>query len=164
MTDDEKQSIQPIWQQEAIVLHSQRLIYSFEHWTGKSLLPPHLFKPDLTLAQALFEVPFVVVSHGLEADPILNYGNLVALDLWQMEWAQFTSTPSRFTAEPIAREERDRLLAQTHTHGFSNNYKGIRITSTGQRFYIQNAIVWNVIDPEGNKWGQAATFSDWEFV
>jgi len=32
----------------------------------------------------MFEAPFVLISHGTEDDPILNYGNRVALWLWQM--------------------------------------------------------------------------------
>ena len=57
-------------------------------------------------------MPFVVASHGLQDDPILNYGNQVALDLWEMNWEQFTQTPSRLTAEPVNREERARMLEQ----------------------------------------------------
>ncbi|MEE3719647.1 MEKHLA domain-containing protein [Tumidithrix elongata RA019] len=162
---EEIQSMPPIWQQEAIVQHSQRLLYSFEYLTGKPLLQiVDSTDSPMAIARALFEADFVVVSHGLEADPILNYGNLTALKLWQMEWQQFTTTPSRFTAEPIEREERDRVLTQTRTQGFIENYRGLRINSVGQRFYINNAIVWNAIDEQGKNWGQAATFSNWEFV
>ena len=34
----------------------------------------------------MFRVPFTVASHGMEPDPVLNYGNQVALDLWEMSW------------------------------------------------------------------------------
>jgi hypothetical protein len=37
------------------------------------------------VAQFLFEAPFVVVSHGIEANPILNYGNKKALTLWELD-------------------------------------------------------------------------------
>ncbi|WP_425215638.1 MEKHLA domain-containing protein [Tumidithrix helvetica] len=157
----------PIWQQEAIVQHSQRLLYSFEHWTGKPLiqiLDSQIADSPIATAKALFEADFVIVSHGLEADPILNYGNLTALKLWQMDWAHFTTTPSRCTAEAIKQEERDRVLTQTRTQGFIENYRGLRINSVGQRFYINNATIWNAIDEQGKNWGQAATFSNWEFV
>jgi hypothetical protein len=65
------------WQQEAIIRHSQRLMYSFQYWTGKSLL--HISGTPKEIAQGLFEAPFVLVSHGIEADPIFNYGNRKAL-------------------------------------------------------------------------------------
>ncbi|MEZ6067919.1 MAG: MEKHLA domain-containing protein [Planctomycetaceae bacterium] len=36
-------------------------------------------------AEALFEAPFVVVAHGTEADPILDYANRQALELWETD-------------------------------------------------------------------------------
>ena len=154
--------MQTIWQQPELILHSKRLYRSFELWTGRPLIAPK--STDEEIGRSLFEAPFILVSHGMERDPILNYGNQAALKLWQMDWAQFTSTPSRLTAEPVAREERERLLRQAETHGYIDNYNGIRISSTGQRFYIKAAIVWNVLDEEQQKCGQAATFSQWDFI
>ena len=55
-------------------------------------------------SRRLFLAPFVVVSHAESGDPILNYGNRQALDLWEMTWAEFTATPSRLTAEPMNRD------------------------------------------------------------
>ena len=46
-------------------------------------------------AHALFQSPFAVVSHGMEEDPLLNYGNQVALELWELTWEQLVKTPSR---------------------------------------------------------------------
>ncbi len=100
----------------------------------------------------------------MQADPILNYGNRQALALWEMEWAQFTQTPSRLTAEHMEREERDRLLAQAKAHGYISDYKGIRISSTGRRFWIQDVIIWDVLDEQNQRCGQAATFDRWEGV
>jgi hypothetical protein len=106
----------------------------------------------------------VVVSHGTQTDPILNYGNQIALDLWEMSWEQLTQTPSRLTAEPIAREERTKMLLQAARQGFINHYQGIRISRTGRRFEIDNAIVWNLTDTQNRPCGQAATFSDWSWL
>ncbi|MEB3336910.1 MAG: MEKHLA domain-containing protein [Leptolyngbyaceae bacterium] len=151
-----------VWQQPAVIQHTQRLLHSFYHWTGQSLLS-HQGDPEAE-AQALFTASFVVVSHGTQADPILNYGNQVALDLWQMDWHRFTATPSRCTAEPMEREERAKLLAQAKAQGFINNYQGIRISSTGQRFYIQDVVIWDVLDEAHQPCGQAATFNQWQFI
>ena len=46
-------------------------------------------------------------------------------------------------------------------NGFVNNYEGIRISKTGRRFLVKNAIVWNVLDENGAYSGQAATFDNW---
>lgn len=118
----------------------------------------------LEQAERLFDSPFVVASHGVESDPILNYGNQAALDLWAMDWQIFTRTPSRLTAEAPNREERQRMLEQARTQGYISNYRGIRIASTGQRFLIDQAIIWNIHEPGGTMIGQGATFTSWQFL
>jgi hypothetical protein len=47
---------------------------------------------------------------------------------------------------------------------YISDYRGIRIASTGDRFYIDQAIIWNVVDKDGKLWGQAATFANWEAI
>lgn len=152
------------WLQEDRLEHVQLLLDSFKYWTKDNLMlvPNHYSSSEI--ANSLFNADFVVVSHGTQADPILNYGNKKALELWKMDWQTFTSTPSRFTAEPIERSEREQLLAQAKYQGYINNYRGIRIASTGDRFYINQAIIWNVINQQGKLCGQAATFRDWEAI
>lgn len=65
------------WQQEIIIRHSQRILKSFQHWTGRCLLD--VSGSPQEVAQALFAASFVLASHGTEADPIFNYGNRQAL-------------------------------------------------------------------------------------
>ena len=130
-------------------------------WGGELLAPRGTSLED---ARALFEAPFVVVSHGTEVDPILNYGNRTALELWEMDVDTLLQTPSRLTAEPVHRDERAKLLQRTTRDGFVDDYSGIRITASGRRFLIGQAIVWNLIDEEGQYAGQAATFSTWEWL
>ena len=103
-----------------------------------------------------------MVSHGTGPDPVLNYGNALALTLWEMTWEELTQTPSRLTAEHVHREERARLLARTREQGFVDDYSGVRISKTGRRFRIERAIVWNLNDAEGRPVGQAATFDRWK--
>lgn len=145
-----------------MVTWSQLLLDSFRHWIGRDLLI-RTGTPDAQ-AQALFAAPLVVVSHGAEADPLLNYGNQQALDLWELSWAQLTSTPSRLTAEPMNRDERARMLAVAEKQGYYSGYRGIRISSTGKRFLVEDATVWNVVDGQGIRVGQAATFARWTMV
>ena len=116
------------------------------------------------LAERIFHAPFVLVSHGIESDPVLNYGNEAALTLWEMTWAEFTQTPSRLSAEVPNREERGRLLATVTAQGFIDNYTGIRISKTGRRFRITQATVWNLLDERQHYRGQAAMFAHWEFL
>jgi len=148
-----------LWTQPAIMTWSQFLLESFHRWTGRELLARTSSPEDQ--ARALFTAPYVIVSHGTEADPVLNYGNRAALDLWEMTWEQLTSTPSRLTAEPMNREERARMLAVAAAQGFFAGYRGVRISATGKRFLVEDATVWNVVDAHGAWVGQAATFAQW---
>jgi hypothetical protein len=104
-----------------------------------------------------------VVSAGTDPDQILNYGNETALTLWRMEWDLLCRTPSRQTAEPMHQETRAAFLSEVRRHGFIEHYEGIRISSRGERFRIQKATVWNLIDAQGRHAGQAATFSEWSY-
>jgi hypothetical protein len=106
----------------------------------------------------------VIVSHGLENDPIFNYANKTALDLFEMNWSEFTSMPSRYSAEKLEREERDILLKEVSEKGYSSKYSGVRRSKSGRRFMINEAKVWNLIDLKGNFYGQAATFDRWNYI
>lgn len=138
---------------------SQLLLDSYHHWTGKDLIDRT--PTALQQARMLFEASFVVVSHGVEPDPILSYGNQTALYLWELSWVQFIKTPSRLTAEADDRAERARMLERAALNGYFDGYQGVRISSTGRRFLVEGALIWNVIDPAGSPIGQAATFSRW---
>ena len=140
------------------IAHVQLLLDSFARILGRELVARE--GPAAEQAAQLWQAPFVVVSHGTEADPVLNYGNARALTLWEMTWEELTQTPSRLTAEPVHRDERARLLARTREHGYVDDYSGIRISKTGRRFRIEQAIVWNLADA-GQHRGQAATFDRW---
>ena len=152
----------PIWSQPAIIEWSQLLMNSYRHWVGRDLLL-RKGEPEAQ-AQALFLAPFVVVSHGTEEDPILNYGSHLAMTLWEMTWEELLQTPSRLTAEVVNRAEREWMLERARTRGYMDNYRGVRISHSGRRFLIENAVVWNVIDATGRRLGQAAAFSHWTFL
>jgi hypothetical protein len=152
-------SADPPWSCQKQIEHVRLLLDSFAGLLGRELVPRDASPADQ--ARRLFESPFVVVSHGTEADPVLNYANATALRLWEMDWATFVQTPSRLTAEPVQRDERARLLERTRRDGYVDDYSGIRISQSRQRFRIEQAIVWNLIDSAGHLHGQAATFDTW---
>lgn len=144
-----------------IVPHTRMLLQSYRHWLKKDLIP--VVEDDLQNARNLFHSPVVVVSAGTDLDQILNYGNKTALQLWKMEWDVLCRTPSRQTAEPVHQETRAAFLNEVRTHGFIEHYEGIRISSQGERFRIQKATVWNLLDDQGQHAGQAAAFSTWSY-
>ena len=140
----------------------QYLLDSYAYWVKQELVDRN--GTPLEQAERLFNSPFVVASHGAEDDPILNYGNQIALNLWGMDWQQFTQTPSRLTAEPVNREERARMLEQAKTQGYIADYRGVRISSTGTRFLVDQAVIWNIHKPAGTAIGQSATFAAWKYL
>lgn len=154
--------IVPAWNSRECIAHAVCMARSYRELTGHELVPGPEDAGEL--ARRLFEAPFVLASHGTEPDPILNYGNAKALEIWAMPWDEFTRTPSRFTAEEPNRAERARLLEQVTGRGFIENYSGIRISRTGRRFLIENATVWNLRAEDGAPCGQAARFSDWTWL
>jgi hypothetical protein len=150
-----------IWKTDFAIAQAQIIARSLRHWTGRELPPGNLPPPEFS--EKLFHAPFVVVSHGTEADPVLNYGNAAALALWETSWEELTRTPSRLTAEAPNREERAKLLEIVTHHGFIDDYSGVRISKSGRRFRISRATVWNLLTTDGKPCGQAAMFDEWTF-
>lgn len=147
---------------ESIAAHLRLLRDSHLRVTGRPLGDPGWAELDGdALCAAFWNADVVIASHGTEEDPVLNYGNRQALELWEADWPAFTSMPSRLTAEPIRREERAEMLARVTTNGFIDDYAGIRISTKGTRFKIHRAMVWTLRDEAGVRRGQAVVFSDW---
>jgi hypothetical protein len=144
--------------------HAELLADSFRRCTGRALVAPDGWQGtgDDGLGRRLFEAPFAVLSHAPGADPRFTYGNRVALALFEVDWAELLAMPSRLSAEPLEQAERARLLARVRSHGFIDDYTGVRISRCGRRFRISGAVVWTVTDGAGVDRGQAATFADWQ--
>ncbi|NES81244.1 MAG: MEKHLA domain-containing protein [Moorea sp. SIO2B7] len=151
-----------IWQQPEIITWNQLLLDSYKKLIGHDLIERTGNAEEE--AKELFFSPFAVLSHGIEADPIYNYGNQVILDLWERSWDDLIKTPSRLSAEPMLREERQKILEKTTTQGYLKNYQGVRISRTGKQYKIEDVTIWNVLDYQGKYCGQTATFSKWSIL
>ena len=132
----------------------EHLVTSFRVAIGKALLAPG----SVQLSKALFEAPFALLAHDASSDPIYNFGNQRALLLWEMNFDEFTRMPSRLCAEPVHQATRQAFLSEVERCGFVAGYTGIRISKTGRRFRIVDAVCWNVFDAQGVRLGQAACF------
>jgi hypothetical protein len=126
-----------------------RLLASHLTLASQPLLERLPGETDAALAARLYAAPFVVLAHGTEPDPLFNYANLAAQRLFERDWDEFIGLPSRLSAEAPVRSERERLLARVTTHGYIDDYSGIRISKSGHRFRILRATVWNVSDSSG---------------
>lgn len=146
--------------------HGKRLIESYHALTGNHLLSQNGSDKasGLSHIEMLHTAPFVLLSHGLGPDPVFNFGNKAALELFEIDWQDLIKMPSRLSAESMNRAEREHLLSTVARQGYIDNYSGVRISAKGRRFMINQAIVWNLSDAEGHYSGQAAMFSEWDFL
>ena len=136
--------------------HARLLADSYSRLTGKALLDADFTRESIP--RALFEARFGLVSHGTDPVPIFNYGNAFALAAFEMEWPEFTRLASRDSAEVVEQAERELLMAKVKEDGFIQDYRGLRISASGRRFWIERATIWNVVDERGVYRGQAAVF------
>ena len=137
---------------------AQLILSSYTKLFGDCLIT---IDDTISVAQQLYEAPMVVLSHGIEKDPVFNFGSAMALERFELSWSQLTKLPSRFSAEAPNRADREKLLSQVNTHGYIDDYQGIRISSSGKRFMIRQAKVWNLTNSVGQFLGQAAAFDKW---
>lgn len=133
------------------------VVSSFHRLTGQHLIDPNHGDEW----QACWTAPRVIVAHGTEADPIFFYGNRSSLSLFELDFEAFTQLPSRYSAEAMLREKRDAVLARVREHGYVDGYEGVRVSASGRRFRIEQAVIWDVLDEAGAPHGQAATFERW---
>jgi len=87
-----------------------------------------------TISREIFFAPFAVMSHGTEVDPLFNYTNQCALDLFEMSWEQFIKLPSRLSAEIELQVERGRIMKKFSENGYVDGYTSVRISNKAKRF------------------------------
>ena len=104
------------------------------------------------------EAPFGLLAHELSTDPVFRYANLTAQRVFGYDWAEFDGLPSRLSAASPDRAERAHLLDDVMRDGFSNDYRGLRISKSGAQFWIEDATVWNLVNEDNELRGQAAAF------
>jgi PAS domain-containing protein len=129
---------------------------SYKRLVGAPLVPPG---KDAGWLYA--DAPFAVVAHDADADPKFVYANKAAQACFDYSWEEMIGLPSRLSAEAPERAERQTLLDAVAQKGFMTGYSGIRVAKSGRRFLIENGVVWELIDRNGARHGQAATFPSW---
>src|SRR5512146_556320 len=111
------------------------IVTSYQRLTGKPLID-NAPADTAALREAIWNAPRAIVAHGTEDDPIFFYGNRLALQLFEMSFDEFARLPSRLSAEPLAQEAREKLLAKVAQQGYVDGYSGMRIARSGRLFMI----------------------------
>ena len=122
---------------------------SFNKYTDK-LLP---LEKNKDLLSSFDECVLPIASH--DTNGFFNYLNKSALSLFKVTNDQVIGRSTTMTAPKSEQKQRNELLNQVNSHGFIDNYKGIRVTSDGELFQIEDATIWNVVDKNSHKMGQA---------
>jgi hypothetical protein len=140
-----------------------RVVRSFEQVTGKSLMREAGLDPR-ALGRSAWSGDFALLTHRGDARAVLNYGNALALRLWEMDWDTFTATPSGDTAPGEASAARDLLMEKVAKDNFVTGYSGERISRRGRRFLIKDVTVWRLLDEKGASFGMAAFFRQFRYL
>lgn len=130
---------------------------SFTRFVGRPLVPPG----EPAASWLYQDAPFGLLAHDAGADPVFTYANAVAQRCFEYSWHEFVGLRSRLSAEADRQDDRERLLAAVREHGFVEGYRGLRIAKSGRRFWIEDVLMWNLVDERGRRRGQAALFPRW---
>jgi hypothetical protein len=133
----------------------RRVLDAFARATGRNLAAQAGFDAA-TPGRGCYFGDFALLTHRGDADATLNYGNARALALWECGWDAFTAMSSRDTAPAQGRAAREAMMDRVLSHGFVAGYSGERISRSGRRFVIADAIVWRLRDAGGAPFGVAA--------
>jgi hypothetical protein len=106
------------------------------------LVKAPLVPPGADARWLYHEAPFAVLAHGTEHDPQFTYANKAAQVCFEYSLEELLALPSRLSAEPTDRAERQRLLDRVARNGFLAGYNGIRIAKSGRHFVIEDGIIW----------------------
>lgn len=135
----------------------QQLDESYRRWTGHRLPCPASIDGSRE-AWIHHHAPYSLVAHNDDADPHFIYANECALNCFKYSREVFCAMPSRFSASSLDRAARQTLLEVVTAKGIASGYTGYRVDRHGQPFMIYDGIVWEVLDAEGRRKGQAALF------
>lgn len=145
------------WTADELRTRAGWILRSYRKWSGEDLIA---IGPDGEdgQARALFDAPIGVLAHDRRDDPLCVYANAAALAAFELDLADAPAFPTRRTAEPDARAERSVALAGADEVGLVRGYSGIRVSTTGRRFRLNDGRIWTVLDDDGERVGQAAAF------
>jgi MEKHLA domain len=121
--------------------HASIILASYERLLSVPLLPNQSELNSYEAAKCMYYLPIAVLSHNAAADPIFNYANAKALELFDFSWTEFTQLPSRLSAEVLQQAKREQLLADVREQGY----------------------ITGLVDSTGKYAGQAACFAEWQF-
>ncbi|MHC3472814.1 MEKHLA domain-containing protein [Streptomyces sp. 7R007] len=137
------------------------LLSSHLRLVGEPLCPAH-WEGEEEAARWLYEqAPFGLLAHDTSADPRFVYANSAAQKCFGYAWDEFLGLPSRLSARPDDRRDREAFVRAVTDHHYATGYRGIRVGKDGNAFWIEDETMWDLMDARGRIHGQAAVFRSW---
>lgn len=130
----------------------QQIDAAYRHWTGDGLPGPQT-TADERLSWLHQQAPYSLLAHADGDDPLFVYANHCAQHCFGYSFDEFIALPSRLSASPTDRAERQQLLDKVTLKGIAQGYCGLRVDKFGDAFTIYDCAVWQI--PGG---GQGALF------
>jgi hypothetical protein len=100
--------------------------------------------------------PFGVLAQDASREPRFVYANRAAQSFFECDWQEIVGMHSSLSAPDVNREARAAVMEGVLKNGYRSGYRGLRRTLPGRLFWIEDVTIWNIIDDEGIRHGQAA--------
>jgi len=139
------------------------LTRTYRDCLGKDLVPPGL-DPSAAALWLYEQAPFCLLAHNTAPDPRFVYANRTAQVCFEYGWGEMTLLPSRQSAGPPDRAERQSFIEAVTRDGFATSYRGLRAARSGRQFWIEDVTMWQLVDASGSLRGQAAVYGRWTYV
>lgn len=129
---------------------------SLERITGKTLYETI----HVETAQQVHENErYAVLSHDTAGDPVYNYGNRAAVEVFKWPEDEFYQLPSRYSApDGTIRNSRSTDIQDAIDSDLKTIALAIRQTKHGELFQLTDVMLWNVYDDDGHRVGQTAIY------
>ena len=132
------------------------LMDSYRRSVGEALVPAEYGTQAEAVRWLYQEAPFCVLAHDLSPDPVFVYVNKSTQRAFEYSQDEFIGMPSRLSAGPPDRSERQELMDAVRAQGFVTGYRGLRVAKSGRQFWIEDVTIWNIVDEKRVRHGQAA--------
>ncbi|MCV9927075.1 MEKHLA domain-containing protein [Flavobacterium sp. LS1R49] len=104
------------------------------------------------------KAPYSILAQGGEEDPYFIYANNYALSCFKYSLDEILSLPAKLSAAEENRPKRKLLFDKVAREGIVYNYNGDRVDKYQNTFRINDTIVWQLEENDGEVWGQGALF------
>jgi hypothetical protein len=121
---------------------------------------PLVQKSDDVIA-ALWTAPCAILAEYQMSGATAHFANRCALEVYETDYLGFSAQVQSFPAQKDQQPSPNGLFSGIHLNGGIAKYSGDLLSCRGNRFRVQHALTWPLIDEDGACHGYAAMFDLW---